>query len=309
MLRQTQGALPPYPGATVIAPLNKGGTKASTPEDAVKSLGGIHKSKLGVVNGILKGDHAGKIPKEILGDQTAFGYSLDGPLSLVHGEIADYFITNFSSTRPVIVSVDAGSVSIVDEDIIRVQAPTSGSEVKLTIGSRTITIPLAPAGPARPGLETTSANNATRIFYSTEFRGEPLGFGDWQTANDGTNSISVPAGTYSVDIRGQRAASGVAKLTMNGVDYSCGVAKTNRRIQLIDGAPVTITVSGSGSLQYRFISTPLKHYSTDWEIATDEGFTNIVKSSYNDTVNKLSWEVTLPSGNYYLRFRHKGSND
>ena len=96
---------------------------------------------------------------------------------------------------------------------------------------------------------------------------------------------------------------------MNGIDYNCGVAKTNRKIVLVDSAVVSVTVSGTGSLQYRTISTALKHISTDWEIATDEDFTNIVKSSYNDTVNKLSWEVTLPSGNYYLRFRHKGSTD
>lgn len=308
MLRQVQGAFTPYPGATVIAPTDKGGTSGSTPEDAVDNLGGVHRSKLGVPGGVLRADARGNIPEEILGDMTAFGYSVDGPLSLVHGEIADYFITNFSSHRPLIVSVTAGSVSIISEDVVRLVAPAEGMEVGLTIGSRTMYIPLSAAGPARPSLETISGETTTRIFYSTEFRGEPLGFGEWITPEAGVTPITIPDGTSAIEIRGQRGVSGVAKLTMNGIDFTCGLAATNRRVDLVTGAPVAVTVSGSGSLQYRMISMALVHVSTDWEIALDDAFNTIVKSSYNDTVNKLSWEVTLPGGDYYLRFRHKGSN-
>lgn len=32
------------------------------------------------------------------------------------------------------------------------------------------------------------------------------------------------------------------------------------------------------------------HQSSDWELATDPNFTNIVASSYNDTTNKTSWK-------------------
>lgn len=49
------------------------------------------------------------------------------------------------------------------------------------------------------------------------------------------------------------------------------------------------------------------HVASDWEIATDAGFTNVVYSSYADAVNLLSW---TPSGLmyqsiYYARVRHR----
>ena len=47
------------------------------------------------------------------------------------------------------------------------------------------------------------------------------------------------------------------------------------------------------------------HAATDWEIATDSGFSNIVDSSYNDTVNLLNWdpESIIASTIYYVRSR------
>lgn len=311
MLRQVQGANVPYPGATKVAPVSKGGTSASEEIKAVDNIGGIHKSKLGVAGGVLKADGQGHLPASIIGDQTAFGYSIDGPLSLVHGQTADYFVTNFSSHRRLIASVSAGGVSVIADDTIRIQAPNSGTELILTIGPRSISIPLSPIGPARPGLQTVTGDQKTsdRVFYTTEFRAEPMLFSAWTTAPAGTSAVVIPAGTYAVEILGRKGNAGVAKLTMNGIDYSCGVAKTNRRIVVSAGAPVSVSVSGTGVLQYRFVTTSMTHLSTDWEIATDPSFATIVKSSYNDTVNKLSWAVSLPDGNYYLRFRHKGSSD
>ena len=52
------------------------------------------------------------------------------------------------------------------------------------------------------------------------------------------------------------------------------------------------------------------HVSSDWEVASDASFTTIVKSSYADTENKTSWNITnLPAGSiYFLRIRYKGHN-
>lgn len=52
------------------------------------------------------------------------------------------------------------------------------------------------------------------------------------------------------------------------------------------------------------------HYSTDWEIATDSDFTNIVQSSYGDTVNKTSFSPSLlPTDTvYYVRTKYTGLN-
>lgn len=53
------------------------------------------------------------------------------------------------------------------------------------------------------------------------------------------------------------------------------------------------------------------HASTDWQIASDSGFSTIVVQSDNDSSNLESW--TVPSGNlsvdtiYYIRARHTGT--
>ncbi len=49
------------------------------------------------------------------------------------------------------------------------------------------------------------------------------------------------------------------------------------------------------------------HISTDWQIATDTGFTNIVSSNTNDAVNKTSYKPSAPlllNITYYVRCRY-----
>lgn len=52
------------------------------------------------------------------------------------------------------------------------------------------------------------------------------------------------------------------------------------------------------------------HTSSDWQLATDVGFTNIFASATDDTVNKTSWTVNNLTANttYYARVRYKGSS-
>ncbi len=51
------------------------------------------------------------------------------------------------------------------------------------------------------------------------------------------------------------------------------------------------------------------HMSTDWQVATDSGFSNIVSQSINDTVNKTSWSISGLTENttYYMRVRVRGT--
>ena len=53
------------------------------------------------------------------------------------------------------------------------------------------------------------------------------------------------------------------------------------------------------------------HESTDWQLATDPDFENIVRESMNDTENLLAWsppETLEKYENYYLRYRYRSHN-
>ena len=52
------------------------------------------------------------------------------------------------------------------------------------------------------------------------------------------------------------------------------------------------------------------HLSSDWQIATDSAFTNIIAQSIDDTVNKTSWTFSpavADNATLYLRVRYKGT--
>lgn len=53
------------------------------------------------------------------------------------------------------------------------------------------------------------------------------------------------------------------------------------------------------------------HLNSDWQLATDSGFTSIVQSASADAVNKISWTVSglSTSQTYYWRVRHRGTNN
>lgn len=69
----------------------------------------------------------------------------------------------------------------------------------------------------------------------------------------------------------------------------------------------TVNVSSSA---FSALGDSSTHLSTDWQVATDAGFTSIAVSSIGDTTNKTSWSFTNLNTNttYYLRCRYRGSN-
>ena len=67
---------------------------------------------------------------------------------------------------------------------------------------------------------------------------------------------------------------------------------------------VTLTSS-----EFSWLGVSDTHASSDWQVATDSGFTNIVASSTTDTTNKTSWTATglVVSQTYYWRVRYTGA--
>jgi hypothetical protein len=59
-------------------------------------------------------------------------------------------------------------------------------------------------------------------------------------------------------------------------------------------------------------SSVATHLNTDWQIATDAAYTNVVSSSMADATNKTSWASTFAlalSTTYYARCRYRDSNN
>jgi hypothetical protein len=70
----------------------------------------------------------------------------------------------------------------------------------------------------------------------------------------------------------------------------------------------TVVLTSSAFAWYGLSDT---HLNSDWQLATDSGFTSIVQSTSADATNKTSWTVSGLSTNqtYYWRVRHRGTNN
>lgn len=161
----------------------------------------------------------------------------------------------------------------------------------------------------------------TTIFYAEAAAGTHAST-DWQIAssadfasasivydqNDAVNltSLTVPAATlqsnvhYYARIR-HRGSNGDISNWSKSAEFNTGL--------VIDTPTITITSPTQlqpiiQSSQFVGIRT---HTRTDWEIATDYLFTNVVESSYDDPVNLTQFTPTSLSFDtlYYVRARYK----
>ena len=133
-------------------------------------------------------------------------------------------------------------------------------------------------------------------------------------------TIAASAGTVSM-------LNGIITLTAPGVVGNVTLTVNGRAtvIQVVTARlaqpSITTPVTGSTNIAPNNVSATSSapasvggsfvHASSDWELATDPGFVNIVKSTLNDARNKVTWETNglQVSTTYYLRVRYKASGD
>lgn len=111
----------------------------------------------------------------------------------------------------------------------------------------------------------------------------------------GTDTLTITAGSSSRDIAITVNAAGIATPTnttpANGATGQSGP---------------TLTLSASA---FSWTGLEDTHASSDWELATDSGFTTIVDNSYTDTTNKTSWTADAStSQTYYWRVKYRGAS-
>jgi hypothetical protein len=137
-----------------------------------------------------------------------------------------------------------------------------------------------------------------------------------QSLNDTTHTTSwtIPTGTLSI---GTQYFVRVRYHSSDG-EISSWSATTNFTTLTISVITPSIISPGAGSLNvsltptlsgsaFSMTGSVATHLKTDWQIASDATFTNIVSQSANDALNKTSWtsSVQLTIGTtYYARVRY-----
>lgn len=291
-----------------IAPISAGGSGASTPDGAVNNFGGISRSMIGVLGGLVRRDQYRHIDRSVLeASGISASYAIEGPEKLVHGQTSSFYITNYNSTAPIEATVSSGSVA-VNHDEIRVTAPETGDEVVLTVNGRTLVLAIVDFTPETPSFVFPTAEAIIKqklVAYTEPFRSDVDFYTVWNTVT-ANKTVSIPDGVTSIEVEGRQGAAGISQIILGSSKYSCGKASTRRRIRRRIESVVQFVVSGSGELRYRWLYPSAVHVSTDWQLASDPEFQNIVVSSMGDTVNLTSWTVDLPEGDYYIRSRFNG---
>jgi hypothetical protein len=205
-------------------------------------------------------------------------------------------------------------------------ALTSFTTLNISVATPSVTSPTEGAtGTSRTPTITSSAFDTTPTGQDTHLHS------DWEVSTD-AGFVTVVASSYDDTVNKTSWVVGTA-LAINTLHYvrvrhagttygdstwSTGVSFTTANITVnaptitapTEGATVgkNPTITGSA-----FDTTPTgqdTHLHSDWEIATDAGFTTVVASSYDDTVNKLSWvssTALTPTVTHYVRVRYAGT--
>lgn len=130
---------------------------------------------------------------------------------------------------------------------------------------------------------------------------------------DSWKSYTVSATVGTVSIYGS-----VITYTAPASGTNCGFTINGRIINLNLSAPYlnepTVTIANLNTANTTAFSTGNgsdTHEGTDWQLATDVNFSNIIQQLTNSSSNKLTWNLTsyiAANTTYYVRARHKGVN-
>jgi hypothetical protein len=99
-------------------------------------------------------------------------------------------------------------------------------------------------------------------------------------------------------------------------DFSIVVAKLKDVEKPLNTQPTNGAVDQNGSVtltasEFTWLGTLDTHASSDWQVATDSGFTNLVANVVADTSNLTSYTVSglVVSQTYYWRVKYNGTNN
>ena len=177
-------------------------------------------------------------------------------------------------------------------------------------GDEVLLISVAGGGCALLG-DVLAYVNQTKTYTITDYNS----FSTYSvSASAGTGSIAGDQITFNAPSSSQSVTLTVTK---DGLDFDFSInvlpfgVQTPTNVSPSNGATgqngsVTLTASAFG-----WLGVADTHASSDWQVATDSGFTSLVANVIGDTVNKTSYTVTglSTSQTYYWRVRYAGTNN
>lgn len=313
----------------------QGGTGVANISEAAASLHLATNALIGQANGLIPLDSNGKIPLSKFANNTKV--NLAGSLVAYVGVNNWYNITDFDSNRNYNISVTAGSVSR-NGAFITFVPPATSQTVTLAVNGKGYSVVIQPAAPQTPVL-VTPIDNASVLTTSYTFTTNafvPLGdssthaMSDWQIATDvGFTNVTFQSLNDAVNKTAWTptglvdGTSYFARVRFKGSNGNWSNYSITKLFSIAVPTPVTpsIVYPAANAIDilmafsvttssFTALADGSSHASTDWQMATDSGFTNIVKTSLIDTVNKVSWSVTglTNNTNYYVRARHRSSS-
>lgn len=156
------------------------------------------------------------------------------------------------------------------------------------------------SGPKTININTTHQYKVTNHDYMTEYS---------VTATEGTVSLVGDTITYTAPSIGGDFGFKVNERNVAVKVLAPHVAKPSiiSPVNNASGLGGSITLTSSAFVVNNGIDT---HTGSDWDIATDSNFNNIVKTTVNNSSSKESYSASglLPNTSYYARVRHKGNS-
>ena len=163
------------------------------------------------------------------------------------------------------------------------------------------------------GKEGILINGPTSVNVNTSNTYQIVGYSRFNNyvVSSNVGTVNRTNGTISFTAP---ATPQTAVITVNGAEFNINIVPVSAYVNTPTvssptagatnlGPNVTISASSFG-----VTGGSDTHEATDWQIATDIAFTNVIASSINDAINKTTWTANnLPANsNLYIRLRHKG---
>ena len=160
MGRRVNNPFPSLPVVTGTIPVSRGGTGASTIDEAIVNLGGIKLSAIGAPGTPAKLGPGAAIPSGTPVVGGTGGTTIEGPIWLYAGVPANYTITNYDSNTVYVISASVGTISRTG-DVLTYTPPAVVGSGSFAINGKTYTVDVQVFRPVAPSITSPTLGSNT----------------------------------------------------------------------------------------------------------------------------------------------------